>query len=238
MRDLSQRSDEVELMDSAETDFETFRDCLRDLARVNVMTLGYRPTLAFLERLRRQGRLDLGRPVTIVDAGSGYGDLLRKVERWGARRRVAVRLIGVDLNPWSARAAQEATPAESAIGWVTGDAFDRTDEADIVVCALFTHHLDDERLVRFLQLIESKTRLGWFINDLHRHPVPYAVFGPLAAAMRWHRFVRHDGPLSIARAFVPADWRALIEAAGVNLDEVDISWRFPFRLCVGRIKPA
>ncbi len=94
-------------MDDETVDYDTFRGCLRDLAKVNVVTLAHGPTLAWLEGLRRAGRLDLGRPVEIMDAGSGYGDLLRAIARWAQRRGVAVRLTGVDLNPWSAKAAAE-----------------------------------------------------------------------------------------------------------------------------------
>ena len=229
-------------MDANDVDYETFRGCLRDLAKVNVLSLGHRPTLAFLETLRHRGRLAPDRPVDILDVGSGYGDLLRAVDRWAARRGVAVRLTGVDLNPWSARAAEEATPKATveggAIRWATGDVFDHAGRADVIVSSLFAHHLDDARVVRFLRWMEDRAEVGWFINDLHRHPLPHAVFGPLATAFGWHGFVRHDGPVSIARAFVPDDWRRLLRAAEVPAGSTDIRRWFPFRLCVGRIGPA
>ena len=62
----SGRSAATELMDGPDVDYETLQGCLRDLARVNVLSGGYRPTLTFLERLRRQGRLGLGRPVEVL----------------------------------------------------------------------------------------------------------------------------------------------------------------------------
>jgi SAM-dependent methyltransferase len=236
IRDLSARSPESELMDAEGTDYETFRDCLRDLARVNVLSAGYRPTLGFLDRLRRQGRLGVGRPVEILDVGSGYGDLLRMVDRWALGHGIVVRLTGVDLNPWSARAAREATPQGRPIRWVTGDIFDQDRQADVIVSSLFTHHLDDALAVRFLRWMEARASVGWFINDLHRHALPYRTFGTLAAMLRLHRFVRHDGPVSFARAFVPEDWRRLLTEAGIT--EAEIRRWFPFRLCVGRIRPA
>ena len=236
MRDLSRRSHEPELMDATDTDYNTFRGCLHDLARVNVLSLGYRPTLAFLEGLRREGRLDLGRPVEILDVGSGYGDALRAVDAWARRHGVAVRLTGVDLNPWSARAAAEATGEGRPFRWLTGDIFDHAEGADVIFSALFTHHLDDALLVRFLRWMEERARLGWFVNDLHRHALPHATFGALAAAMRLHPFVRHDGPVSFARAFVPEDWRRLLDEAEVP--DARVRRWFPFRLCVARAKPA
>ena len=84
--------------------------------------------------------------------------------------------------------------------------------------------------------MERLARRGWFISDLHRHPVPYHLFRLLARAARWHRFVRHDGPVSIARSFRPEDWRTLAQAAGLDPAELEIRWHVPFRLTVGRIK--
>ena len=236
--DFSRRSSEPEWMDADDVDLETFRGCLRDLAHVNVVTLAHRPTLDFLEGLRRQGRLNLGRPVRIVDVGSGYGDLLRAVARWARRAGIAVDLTGVDLNPWSAAAAAGAAGADGAIAWETGDVFAHLAGCDVVLSSLFTHHLADDQRVRFIQWMEARAAVGWFVNDLYRHPLPYFGFKALAGVMRWHPFVRHDGPVSIARAFVPGDWRRLLARAGLSSIEADVRRRFPYRVCVSRLKAA
>src|SRR5258707_14935316 len=97
--DLSRRSTLSELMDSDVTDFATFRACLVDLAKVNQLTLSYRPTLRFFDGLARSGALSRDRTVTVVDVGSGYGDMLRKIDRWAVRRGFNASLAGVDLNP-------------------------------------------------------------------------------------------------------------------------------------------
>jgi hypothetical protein len=108
---------------------------------------------------------------------------------------------------------------------------------DLIVSALFAHHLDDLSLLRFVMWMERTTRLGWFINDLHRHPMPrmtlQAVFGLLPV----HRFVRNDGPVSVRRAFTGNDLRALAAAAGLAEGEVEVRWWFPFRWGMGRLKP-
>ena len=56
----------------------------------------------------------------------------------------------------------------------------------------------------------------------------------LAAGMRWDPIVRHDGALSVRRAFVRDDWERLLQAAGVPREAVTVRWHLPFRLCVGR----
>jgi SAM-dependent methyltransferase len=220
-------------MDDDSVDFATFAGCLKDLAEVNGLTLAYRPTLRFLARLARSGRWPQDRPLKLIDVGSGYGDSLRLIDRWAARRGLKISLAGVDRNPWAAQAAGAATGPDQTIAWVTADVFDYVGETDVIVSSLFTHHLDDEALVRFLSFMDRRARIGWMINDLLRHPVSWGGFSVLARVMRWHPFVRHDGPISIRRAFSPEDWRLYLAEADVH--GARIEHRFPFRLCVSKL---
>jgi 2-polyprenyl-3-methyl-5-hydroxy-6-metoxy-1,4-benzoquinol methylase len=222
-----------ELMDG-DCSYEDFRDCLRSLEKVNRWLLGYRPTLAWLERLSHGSR----DPVHIVDVGSGGGDLLRQIAGWARRRGLAVRLTGIDLNPYAACAAAESTPKELGIEWVTGDALMYRPEkpVDIVVSSLMAHHLEDEEIITLLRWTEATAQVGWFINDLERSEWSCRMFGRLGRMVGWHRYVRHDGPVSFRRAFWEEDWVRLLAAAEVPQEAVTVEqWR-PGRLCVGRWK--
>ena len=237
--DFSRRSPDTELMDTEPVGAEDFRRCLADLATVNRVTLAHRPTLTFLSRAtRRRPPGPLG--TSVLDVAYGHGDMTRAIRRWADRRGLAVALSGVDLNPHSATAARAATPDAMRIDYRTGDVFgfDPDPRPDYVVSSLFTHHLGDADVVRFLQWMERTARLGWFVNDLHRHRLPYEGFRILSRAMRWHRFVQHDGPVSITRAFVPADWDRLLAEAGIDAGPEGARVRrvAPWRLCVARLK--
>jgi hypothetical protein len=94
----------------------------------------------------------------------------------------------------------------------------------------------DGEIVRFIAWMEARARVGWFINDLHRHAIAYHGFRMLSTIMRWHPFVRHDGPLSVARAFQRRDWERLLREAGMKGD-VDLRWHIPFRYCLTRWHP-
>jgi len=231
--DFSQRAQMLEMMDDPGVDFDTWRACLVDLAKVNRMTLAYRPTLAFLNRVHDAGLWPQDRPAVILDVGSGYGDTLREIARWARRRNLDVRLQALDLNPWSEKAAERA-PGSAGIKFITEDLFDHQGGADIVISSLFTHHLDDVSLVRFLEWQEVNARIGWFVNDLLRHPISWGGFALLSRLMLWHPFVVHDGPVSIRRAFRPEDWTVLLAKAGVRDARIE-PW-FPFRLCVSRVR--
>ena len=234
--DLATRSFEPEWMDDPAVDVATFRDCLTDLAAVNSWTRARPPTLNWLARaMRDQPR---GSSFTLVDVGYGQGDMLRAIHRWATRHGYRPELIGIDLSPWSAPAARAATPTGVAIDYRTGDMFDAVFDRpiDFIVSSLVTHHLDDDRIVEFLRWMEVSATRGWYVNDLHRHAIAYHGFRLLSAAMRWHHFVRHDGPLSVARAFRRADWNRLIARAGLDRATIRVRWHLPFRLCVGRLR--
>lgn len=235
--DFSRRNNLSELMDSDATDFETFRACLVDLAKVNRLTLSY-PTMRFFDTLARSGRLPTGRTITIVDVGSGYGDMLRKIDLWAEQTGYKADLTGIDLNPWSARSAREVTLPKRPIRYVTANVFDYrpAGRTDIVISSLLTHHLDDVSLIRFIAWMEANTAIGWFVNDLHRSAIPYHLFRISTRLLGFHEFVQHDGPISIARAFDIADWQRLLDAAGVEPAAAEIGRVFPYRLCVSRFK--
>ena len=232
MRNLAARTREAEWMDGADVTQAEMAACLNDLARVNDWTLGRRPTLAWLDRVTRGWR---GRQsFTLIDVGAGEGDMLRAIAAWAERDGLWPRLTGYDLNPRCAEAARAATDPRAGITYVVGDAMALAGPVDFIISALVTHHMDDDGIVAFLAWMERTAKRGWFVNDLHRNWFAYHGFALLSRVMRWHPFVRHDGPLSVARAFRKRDWQALLARAGVS--EAKVVWRFPFRLCVERSK--
>ena len=122
------------------------------------------------------------------------------------------------------------------IEYRVADAFDPAlGKFDVVISALFTHHLDDNQVASFLRMLERTATLGWFINDLHRHPVAYHGFRALSRVAGWHRFVQHDGPISVARSFRRAEWRRFLHRAALG-HVAEVRWHVPFRYCVSRFK--
>lgn len=219
-----------ELMDADDLDAGVYAAVVADLAQVNAVTLAARPTLAFLRRcVERQHTL------RILDVGFGDGDMLRRIARWADRRQVAVELVGVDLNPRSEPAARAHTPPGVPIRYLTGDYADLAAEPwDCVISSLVAHHMTREQLVAFLRWSEAQARVGWLVNDLHRHAFAYRGYPLLASLMRWHPIVRHDGRLSIARSYRPAEWPPILAEAGVPGARAYRA--FPFRLCVERLR--
>ncbi|MEQ6334081.1 methyltransferase domain-containing protein [Sphingobium sp. MK2] len=222
------RSLAQEQMDAADLPEAVYARVLADLDRVNRVTLAARPTLRFLDRA-------VTGPFRLLDVGYGDGGMLRRIAAWAKRRGIACTLVGIDLNPRSQAVAQARTDPALAIDYRTGDYAALVDEPwDIIISSLVTHHMDEAERLVFLHFMEDQARMGWFVNDLHRHGFAYHGYPLLARLLGVHPIVRADGQLSIARSFVPGEWRAMLAAA--NIGDARIKRVFPFRLCVARQK--
>jgi 2-polyprenyl-3-methyl-5-hydroxy-6-metoxy-1,4-benzoquinol methylase len=217
-------------MDAADLPEADYAALLVDLARVNRWTMAARPTLAFLSR-----SVSPIRQLKLLDVGFGHGDMLRHIARWAERRGLATELVGIDLNPRSAPLARAATDPALRIDYRTGSYATLAGEGwDVIVSSLVAHHMSHAELVVFLRFMEAEARAGWLVNDLLRHRLAHVGFPLLARAMRWHRIVREDGTLSIARAYRPAEWPPILAEAGVVGAHV---FRVaPLRLCVERLR--
>lgn len=232
-RSLSCRSSEAEWLDRADTNPAELKLFLRDLARFNGNMLGHWPILAWLRRATEDVPKD--RPLTLVDIGCGYGDLLRAIRRWARRHGQPIKLIGLDLSHETVAIAREATDEADEITYQVGDVFAFHSEAqvDFVVSSLLTHHLSDAMIVEFLRWMEATARKGWLIYDLQRHPVPYFFIGLMGKLTRLHPIMVDDGRISVSRSLTRSEWQHRIALAGIPRDAVQVQW-FLYRFVIGR----
>lgn len=202
----------------------------RDLERLSAVGLAYAPTIQWLSRIAK-GRSHL----SVLDVGSGRGGLLRRIAGWARRRGVAVDLVGVDANPVAREIAEAATDPSFGIRYRVADVFELGQAArpDVIISCHVAHHLADAELVQFLRWMQVTARVGWHINDLHRHAIAERGVGMLARAMRLHNFVTHDGPVSVRRASKSDDWARALAAAGLDGAAVEVRGHAPFRWSVG-----
>lgn len=233
--DSSRRSGQSEWLDDAELDPMELALVLRDLARFNGAMLGHRPVIGWLRHAMRT--LPPDRPLTLIDVGCGYGDLLRAIRHWARRQGRPLRLIGFDLSRETIRIAKAATKDSDEIEYQAADVFalDPATPVDFVVSSLLTHHFSDAMIVDFLRWMEKTARQGWLIYDLQRHAVPYYFIGLMGKLTRLHPMVIHDGRISVARSLTRREWIARLSEAGIPRDAVQLRW-FMFRFVIGRLR--
>lgn len=232
MTSLAVRSRRDEQMDSLDLDFESYAALLADLSKVNRLLMSARPTLGFVKRAMAKRT-----SFRLLDIGYGHGDMLRSISAWAKARGIDAELVGIDLNPRSEIVAKAATSPDALVDFRTGDYADLAgDGFDFIVSSFVAHHMSDAQLIAFLRFMEQEAAVGWLVNDLRRSAFAHAAYPWLARIMRWHRIVREDGTLSIARSFREADWQRYLDTAGGSVREARIVRRFAFRLCVERIR--
>jgi 2-polyprenyl-3-methyl-5-hydroxy-6-metoxy-1,4-benzoquinol methylase len=233
--DLTHRSDEAEWLDGADLDAADLAHVLRDLATFNQLFLGHYPLLRWLSQAVRTA--GSGAPLTLVDVGCGYGDLLRAIRRWSRRRKLDLNLIGVDLNSETIRIAQAATDAADLIDFQAANVFELASATpvDLIVSSLVTHHLPDQEITAFLRLMEGTARRGWAICDLQRSRFLYHFIGLASRLGRFHPMITHDGQLSVARSLTRSEWQERIADAGIPSADAPVGW-FLFRFLIGRLR--
>ena len=109
------------------------------------------------------------------------------------------------------------------------------------------HHLEDSEIVRVLRWQHTTATLGWFVNDLarsRRAAELYLAVGTilrlqpfrtlLSGIIRYNPLCMHDGPVSLRRAFRPADWHALLAEAGIS--SATLLPTRPARLCLEHLR--
>ncbi|HEY4063452.1 MAG TPA: methyltransferase domain-containing protein [Puia sp.] len=230
--DFSRRSYEKELLDGDDIPFADIERNMRELDVINTWLGGHRISIKGLK-----GLLKNKQHVTICEIGCGGGDNLRVLSRYCRRHRVEVQVTGIDYNAHCIRVAGERWKEGNAV-WVQSDyrevAFGNG-KPDIIFSSLFCHHFTEEELVEQLRWMEENARVGWFINDLQRHPVAWYAIRRLTRWWSRSYLVKNDAPLSVLRGFSRGDWKELLQKAGIA--HFSLQWKWAFRwLIIGEGK--
>lgn len=186
-------------------------------------------------RLRRHA----GR-ATLLDLGTGAADGPRAIAAWAAAQGRPVTGIGVDWaarNLAVARAHGEAERAAPAIHLLQADAAHlplAPRSVDYVITTLFLHHFAPAAAVALLRAAYTVTRRALLVSDLVRGRLPLLAFGLVQPLLARHPFTRHDGAVSIRRAYTPRELLALAHAAGLPQPRVHTHWPWRMTLVVDR----
>jgi SAM-dependent methyltransferase len=222
----------AERMDEPDQDPVELARSLADLRAVNRWLGGTRVLLHHLARLLL---LHPQPSYRILDIATGSADIPLAVVAWGRRRGIRVEVVATDLHAGTLAEARRRTAHEPAVSVEMADALALPfgDGAfDVALCSTALHHFDAHAdLLRVVGEMRRVARLGGVINDLRRSRA--ALLGAqLLAATAWrrHPVTRHDGPLSVRRAFTPAEFRALARELG--LPSAQVRAHLPFRVAL------
>jgi len=228
MIDLSHRSYQKELMDAENIPFTAMEQTLKELNVVNTRLGGHSITLKGFRRFLN----NTSTAVTVCEIGCGGGDNLYAIYKYGKKKNIPVRFIGIDMNAECIAFAKQQYP-QLPCEWICSD-YAKADlsanKPDIIFSSLFCHHFTDEQLVFMLQWLKRNSTSGFFINDLHRHWLAYYLIKYITRFFSRSYLVKNDACLSVARSFRKEEWNGLFRQAGIPLHS--ISWQWAFRWLV------
>ncbi|AEL25538.1 methyltransferase domain-containing protein [Cyclobacterium marinum] len=228
MNKFLQRSEEKELMDDLDCGGWMVAQTLKELRTINKLLGGNKVTTSGLKELMNSSKND---SFTLADLGCGGGDMAIHIKKWAIKNRIKLEILGVDANPNIIEFARERAKEENlAIDFVEANVFDPEflkNPVDIQTCTLFTHHFTSEELVEILKNLKRQSKLGFVINDLHRHFIAYYSIKWLTQIFSKSRMVKNDAPVSVLRSFTKEDWEDILKASGIV--HYKISWHWAFR---------
>ena len=206
---FDKRAQEDEIMDDLSRPTHEFAQAYRELTIINRWLGGIRAIERFLPSIPNP---------LMLDVAAGACDVSEALTG-----RISSRIVVLDRNAAGLKLGKRSLP-------VVADALEmpfRDQTFDVVMASLFFHHLSNEDCVRVLAHMWRIAKRLVLVNDLHRHPVAYFSIRGLTSIFSKSEMVRHDGPVSVRRAFRPAELLDIAKKAGVP---GRVYRSFPYRL--------
>jgi SAM-dependent methyltransferase len=225
------RGNAAELLDQPNLDLRELSVNLRDVARLNRWFGGTRPVLAEVVRISNERGLT-GR-ISVLDIGTGGADIPRALVRWGESHGLAVEVVACDQHKQVVAVAAAFTSGHESITVLRADALAlpfAPGSFDFVTCSLLIHHMSEDEAVSLLQKLRELPRHALIACDLERSRGGRAAAWLATRLVCRGRLTRHDGPVSVLRAYTLDELRTLSDRSGCG----NMRWtRRPFYRVVG-----
>ena len=221
---LKKRSFQKELLDGEGIPFHAIAQTMRELNTINTLLGGHAITLGGFKQLVKDKK-----EITVCEIGCGGGDHLVAIVKYCQDNKIKIHCIGIDYNTECIAFAKQNVYLKDNTEFICSDYSKVSFESnpDIIFSSLFCHHFTDEELVLQLNWMKEHTKLGFFINDLHRNPIAYYLIKWLTRWFSSSYLVKNDAPLSVQRAFVRSDWEKYFYS--LPMMRPSIRWKWAFR---------
>ena len=222
------RSAEPEMMDLPGYPRELLTEDLRNLRLINRYLGCHRNVLRGLARLVSANKL---RAFTLLDIGTGSGDIPEIIVRWARRNRIEARITALVCDPVGVEEAAEQTRKLPEITVIRGDGMSPPfggASFDFVLASQLLHHFSDAQILAAIRTWAGLARGAIIINDLVRHPLAYQGIRLVTKMFTRNEMTWTDGPRSVERACTMSEWRELFRRA--NIGKFSVQWALPFRV--------
>jgi hypothetical protein len=216
-----------ELTDDPAADPRLVLRTLDDVATANRLFGGTRAVLQEIrEWMTDDERATNSRSVSMLDVGSGLGDIPRAVQREVETLGFSLEAVELDSSEVLLRSRERGS-----VNAVTGSALalpfpDKCFE--VVMCSQVLHHFADADASRLLVEMNRVASERVIVSDLRRSWFAAAGLWITSYPLRFHPVSRHDGVLSVLRGYTGGELTALVRGATGAIPRV--SQRAMFRI--------
>jgi SAM-dependent methyltransferase len=197
----------VEYLDAPGVDPRLVRRSLADVALANALFGGTRAVLLELRDILPELRT----AATLLDVGSGVGDIAARARELARREQIELSLVTIDMAETLAVASRART-GNAVRGDATALPFaDRS--VDIVMCSQTLHHFDDATATRVLRELDRVARVRVIVSDLRRSWFAAAGLWLASFPLGFHPVSRHDGVVSIMRGYTRDELQRLVRSS-------------------------
>lgn len=221
---FSHRSSQKELLDDSEIRTELLYQNLKELEIINHYLGGHAVSLKGLNEIG----FDKSKSYNIIDIGCGGGDSLKAIAEWAKLKGYKVHLTGIDLKQDCINYARNNCKEYNEIHFKCDDfrnAFSDPALINVVHASLFCHHFSETEIIEFIKLCSSN-RTIFLINDLERNSFAFYAIKIITTLFSKSVLVKNDAPISVLRGFKKAEWKSMLQQAGIKNYSVKNCWAF------------
>ncbi|NND71956.1 MAG: methyltransferase domain-containing protein [Rhodothermales bacterium] len=235
----SKRAHAREMMDDPDCDPAMLKEALGEIATLNTF-LGAHSIYKhrFLPLVESaQGR------ATILDVGTGIGDIPVKIIQWSSARGIPVPSVtATDLRNDVLDTARQYAARHLSPEYLESLSFQEADliklpfaddAFDFVIAGQVLHHFPTDKIPTILREMDRVARVGFFVEDLHRHRIAYNSIHILSRLFGMSKMVQHDGPLSVNSGFTRREIADCLKKAGI--ESYRLQWHVTFRWSISNV---
>lgn len=155
-----------------------------------------------------------GARFTMLDVGTGLGDLPRMAEAWAETRGITLRPVGLERHTAAARLA-----GDLGLPMIVGDGgalpFAGA-SIDLVLLSQVAHHFAPSAIVRLFRECSRVARHAVIVTDLRRSGLAAMGFQVAGRVLGFDPDTMRDGVTSLRRGFSAESLSALLGQAGIG----------------------
>jgi len=227
MIDYKNRSLQKEILDQNNLPFEDIFLNMKELQFINAHLGGHSITIKGFKKLLQERKT-----ISICEIGCGGGDNLEAIDIFCRKNNIICSFTGIDLNKDCIAFAKENSQVEN-INFIVSDYKNvdfKNEKPAIIFSSLFCHHFTNKELDEMLNWMKKNSTVGFFINDLQRHPIAYYSIQLAVNIFSKSYLVKNDAPISVLRGFKKNEWKNILKKAGI--ENYSIKWQWAFRFLI------